>query len=72
MVVNMADFCKCRESVQTPSYMIANEFLSAYGIVRVDFRWICKGPKLADFDLCDVNVRLSSHIHPPKGLGEFV
>ena len=30
--------------------MLSNGFLTACGIVRVDFGWIRKGPKLADFE----------------------
>ena len=49
----MADFGKCRKSLQTPwnaSYMLADEFIPACGIVSVDFAWIRKGPKLADIE----------------------
>ena len=47
----MAEFSKCRKSLQSPrkaSYMLANRFLTAFGIVRVDFSRIRKGSKLAD------------------------
>ena len=53
MVLNMADFGKCRKSLQTPwnaFYMLANGFLTAWWIVRVDFGWIREGPKVADFE----------------------
>ena len=53
MFKNMGDFDKCWESLQTPwnaSYMLVNGFLSACGIVGVDFVWIRMGPKLADFE----------------------
>ena len=53
MVLNMVDFGKYQKSLQTPwnsSYMLANGFLTAYGIVHVDFRWFCKGKKLVDFE----------------------
>ena len=53
MVLNMADFGNCRKSLQTlwnPSHMLANRLLSACGVVYVDFEWIAKVPKLADFE----------------------
>ena len=51
--VNMADFGKCRKSLQTlwnASYMLANWFPTVYGTVYLDFGWIRKDPKLADFE----------------------
>ena len=48
----MAEFGKCSKSLQTPwnsSYMLENGFATACGIIRVDFGWIRKGPKSADF-----------------------
>ena len=53
MILNMADLGKCRESLQTPwnaSYVLANGFLTTCEIVRVDFEWICNGPKLVEFE----------------------
>ena len=53
MLLNMADFRKCRKSLQTPwnaSYRLENGLLTDCGIVRVDFGWIRKGPNLADFE----------------------
>ena len=49
----MADFGKCRKSLQTPwmaPHMPLNGFLTAYGIVRVDLGFIRKSSKLADFE----------------------
>ena len=40
MVLNMADFGKCRKSLQTP-------WNASYS---VDFGWIRKGTNLADFE----------------------
>ena len=40
MVLNMADLGKCQKLFQTPrkaSYMLANGFLSAFGVVNQDF-----------------------------------
>ena len=48
----MADFGKCRKSLQTPcnvAYMLADGFLTVIGLVPKYFGWIRKGPKLADF-----------------------
>ena len=53
MVLNMADLGKGRKSLQTlwnASYIIENTFLTAFGIVAMDFGWIRKGPKVADFE----------------------
>ena len=53
MVLKMADLGRFRKSFQTPwnaSYVLANGFLTTCEIVRVDFEWICNGPKLAEFE----------------------
>ena len=53
MVLNWADFEKSWKSLQTPcnaSYILENTFLTAFGIVGVDFGWIRKVPKVADFE----------------------
>ena len=53
MVLNLADLGKCRKSLQTPwnaSYIHENTFVTAFGIVAMDFGWIRKGPKVADFE----------------------
>ena len=53
MVLNMADFGRCRKSLQTlwnASHNLANRLLSARGDVCVDFGWIAKVPKLAEFE----------------------
>ena len=53
MVLNMADLGKCRKSLQTlsnASYILENTFVTAFGIVAMDFGWIRKGPKVADFE----------------------
>ena len=52
MVLRMADLGKCRESFQTAwnaAYFLANSFPTTFENVSEDFRWIPKGPKLADF-----------------------
>ena len=49
----MADFGKFRNSFQTPwnaPYMLAKGFLACRGIFRVEFWWILRGPKFADFE----------------------
>ena len=53
MLLNMADFGKCRKSLQIPwnaSYRLENGFLTDCETVRVDFGWIRKGPNLDDFE----------------------
>ena len=53
MVLNMADFGKFRESIQTPwkaSDVLANGFRTTVENVGEDFGWIWKGSKSAGFD----------------------
>ena len=53
MVLNMADFGKFWKSLQTPSnasYILENTFVTGFGVVAMDFGWIRKGPKVADFE----------------------
>ena len=53
MVLNRADLGRCWESFQTfwnVSYVRANVFGSAFGIVPEDLGWIPKVPKSTDFD----------------------
>ena len=53
MVLNRVDFGRCWESFQTPwnaLYVLANGFLTTFGIVPEDLGWIPKGPKSTDFD----------------------
>ena len=52
--LNLSDLGMCWESLQTPwnaSYILENTFLTAFGIIAMDFGWIRKGPKVADFEL---------------------
>ena len=53
MVLNMADFDKFCKSLQTlwnPSETLLNWFSTALTTVSVDFEWIRKARKLADFE----------------------
>ena len=53
MVLKMVDLGKCRESFHTPwnaSYVLANGFSNAFGIVGKDLGRIPKGPKSVDFE----------------------
>ena len=53
MVLSMADLGKGRKLLQTlsnASYILENTFLTAFEIVAMDFGWIRKVPKLADFE----------------------
>ena len=53
MVLNRVDFGRCWESFQTPwnaLYVLANGFLTTFGIVPEDLGWIPKGPKRTDFE----------------------
>ena len=53
MVLNKADFCKFWKSLQTlwnGSKTLLNWILTPCTHVFVDFRWILKGRKLADFE----------------------
>ena len=53
MVLKRADFGKCEKSSQTllnVAYLLENEFLTAFGLVRKDSVRIHNGPKSTDFD----------------------
>ena len=53
MVLNMADFGKCREAFQTHwnvCYVLQNRISTTFGVVGEDLGTIPMGPKSADFE----------------------